>query len=82
MPYGFLAAAGVATLAFAALTVGISGIALAGPPFLLAVGGRHHEWSVGVHAALAVAGFAMALLRPSEQVDSFVPTLWPVHAAT
>lgn len=76
MLHGFLAAAGVTLLTFAALTVGIPGLALGGLVLLLlaAAGGvvmnlGYHlkdvplpKWLVGVHAALAVAGFAMVLL--------------------
>ena len=76
MLHGFLAAAGVTLLSFAALTVGVPGMALAGLALLLlAVGGGvvmnlgYHlknvplpKWLVGVHAALAVGGLAMVLL--------------------
>ena len=76
MLHGFLAAAGLTLLTFAALTVGIPGLALGGLALLLvaAVGGvvmnlSYHikdvplpKWLVVVHAALAIAGFAMVLL--------------------
>ena len=76
MLHGFLAAAGLTLLAFAALTVGIPGIALAGLALLLVAAGGGvvmnlgyqlknlplPKWLVGVHAALAVAGFAMVSL--------------------
>jgi hypothetical protein len=76
MLHGFLAAAGVTLLSFAALTVGVPGMALAGLALLLlAVGGGvvmnlgYHlknvplpKWLVGVHAAFAVGGLAMVLL--------------------
>jgi hypothetical protein len=66
----------VTLLSFAALTVGVPGMALAGLALLLlAVGGGvvmnlgYHlknvplpKWLVGVHAALAVGGLAMVLL--------------------
>ena len=76
MLHGFLAAAGVTLLAFAAMTVGIPGIALIGLALLLASAGGgvvmnlgYHlkgvplpKWLVGVHAALAVAGSGMVVL--------------------
>ena len=76
MLHGFLAAAGVTLLAFAALTVGIPGNALVGLAMLLVAAGGgvvmnlgYHlkdtplpKWLVGVHAALAVAGSAMVFL--------------------
>ena len=76
MLHGFLAAAGVTLLAFAALTVGIPGSALAGLALLLVAAGGgvvmnlgYHlknvplpKWLVGVHAVLAAAGVVMVLL--------------------
>ncbi len=76
MLHGFLAAAGVTLLAFAALTVGIPGIALGGLVLLLVAAGGGvlmnlgyqlkevplPKWLVGVHAALAVAGSGMVWL--------------------
>ena len=76
MLHGFLAAAGVTLLAFAALTVGIPGKALVGLALLLVASGGgvvmnlgYHlkdtplpKWLVGLHAALAVAGSAMVFL--------------------
>ncbi|MDQ6620685.1 MAG: hypothetical protein M3Z31_13490 [Pseudomonadota bacterium] len=80
MLHGFLAAAGLTLLAFAALTVGIPGIALAGLALLLVAAGGGvlmnlgyqlkdvplPKWLVGVHAALAVVGFAMVVLAALE----------------
>ena len=75
MLHGLLAAAGVTLLAFAALTVGIPGIALGGLALLLAAAGGGvvinlgyrlkdvplPKWLVGLHAALAIAGVAMVV---------------------
>ncbi len=75
MLHGFLAAAGVTLLAFAALTTGIPGIALGGLALLLIAAGGGVVMNlgyqlkdvplpkrlVGLHAALAIAGFAMVL---------------------
>ena len=49
MPHGFLAAAGVTILAFAALNVGIPGIALAGLSLLLAAAGGDVVMNLGYH---------------------------------
>ena len=76
MLHGFLAAAGVTLLAFAALTAGIPGLALTGLVLLLVASGGgvvmnlgYHlkgvplpGWLVGLHAALAAGGVLMVLL--------------------
>ena len=76
MAHGFLAAASVTLLTFAALTVGVPGLALGGLALLLVAAawgvamnlGYHlkgaplPKWLVGVHAAAAIAGSALVLL--------------------
>lgn len=76
MLHGFLAASGVTLLAFAAWTVGVPALALAGLLLLLgaAAGGvvmnlgfqlRNRplpKWFVAVHAALAGVGFLMVVV--------------------
>lgn len=76
MLHGFLAAAAITLLSYAASTVGLPGIALAALAlFLVAAGGgvilnlNYHwkqlplpKWLVIVHALAAVVGFALLLL--------------------
>jgi hypothetical protein len=75
MLHGFLAAAAVTLLLYAAVTVGLPGMAIVALAFLLAAAGggailnlNYHwmqlplpKWLIIVHAIAAVAGFALLL---------------------
>ena len=79
MLHGFLAAAGLTLLAFAALTVGIPGIALAGLALLLvaAGGGRYEPWlSAQRFAAAQVAGGSPCRSRRGGVCDGLAGGLW------